>query len=152
VAERLEVYRRQIDEQREINDKRGNVLELQAREIRASLEQRERAAEEERRSQAEKVTAWFGEERHGIWGAHIRNASGLPVINVRVFFYYIADRSPGGEWEPVLRGSPLERIRVITPQADRFRPITDQIMSMMEQVSDDVYTIGIRFTDAAGNR
>jgi hypothetical protein len=56
-SERLEVYRTQIDEQREINDTRGKVLELQALEIRASLEQRERAADEERRSQAAKVTA-----------------------------------------------------------------------------------------------
>jgi hypothetical protein len=30
-SERLEVYRTQIDEQREINDTRGKVLELQAR-------------------------------------------------------------------------------------------------------------------------
>ncbi|SRR6266566_207579 len=50
-SDRLEVYRTQVDEQREINDTRGKVLELQAREIRASLEQRERAADEERRSQ-----------------------------------------------------------------------------------------------------
>ena len=86
------MYRRQVDEQRQINATYGEVLELQVREIRASLKQREDAAEHERRSQAEKVTAWFGEERHGIWGAHIRNASGLPVINVRVSFYYIAEK------------------------------------------------------------
>ena len=37
-SERLDVYRTQVDEQRRINDTRGEVLELQAREIRASLE------------------------------------------------------------------------------------------------------------------
>jgi len=66
-SDRLEVYRTQVDEQREINDTRGKVLELQAREIRASLEQRERAADEERRSQAVRVTAWFTEDPHGLW-------------------------------------------------------------------------------------
>jgi hypothetical protein len=85
-------------------------------------------------------------------GAHIRNASDLPVIDVRVRFYYIAERSPGGEWEPVLRGSPPERIRVVPPQSDRFFPIPEQVMSMMDQVSDDIYAAGVWFTDAAGNQ
>jgi hypothetical protein len=66
-SERLEVYRTQVDEQRQINATRLETLDLQAREIRASLDQRERAAEKERRSQAEKVTAWFAEDRHAIW-------------------------------------------------------------------------------------
>jgi hypothetical protein len=56
-AERLETYRKQVDEQHKINATYGGVLELQAREIRASLEERKHAAEEERRSQAAKVTA-----------------------------------------------------------------------------------------------
>jgi hypothetical protein len=96
-SERLEVYRTQIEDQTRMNDKRGEVLELQALEIRASLEQRERAAEEERRSQAAKVTAWFTEERNGIWGVHIRNASDLPAVDVRTFFNYIAEKWPGGD-------------------------------------------------------
>jgi hypothetical protein len=106
----LELQRRQFDEQRQINNAHGEVLELQAREIRASLVQRERETEEEQRRQAKKATAWFGEERHGIWGARIRNDSGLPVLDVRVFFYYIAETLPSGEWEPVLRGAPPEWI------------------------------------------
>jgi hypothetical protein len=44
-SKRLEVYRAQVEDQTRMNDKRGEVLELQAREIHASLEQRERAAD-----------------------------------------------------------------------------------------------------------
>jgi hypothetical protein len=150
-SERLEVYRKQAEEQHEINASHGEVLELQAREIRASLDQRERAADEERRRQAAKVSAWFAKDPAGIWGARIRNASDLPVVDVRVFFYYIAEQSPGGDWEPVLRGAPAERIRVVPPQGDRFFAIPEQVLGMMDQVGDDVYAVGIRFTDAAGN-
>ena len=110
-SDRLEVYRTQVDEQREINDTRGKVLELQAQEIRASLEQRERAADEERRRQAVRVTAWFAEDRHGIWGARVCNDSDLPVVDVRTFFNYIAEKGPGGGWESQPRGGPVEKIR-----------------------------------------
>jgi hypothetical protein len=106
-AERLDVYRQQVDEQRPINAARAETLELQAREIRASLDQRERDAEEQRRSQAARVTAWFGRPSpDGPRGAIIRNASDLPVLNVRTFFNYIAEKWPGGDWDPVPRGAP----------------------------------------------
>jgi hypothetical protein len=67
------------------------------------------------------VSAWFayhdktcgrGDSRHYAWGAVIRNASDLPVFDVRVFFYYVAERWEHGDWDPTLRGSPLGRIRV----------------------------------------
>jgi hypothetical protein len=51
-SERLETYRTQVDEQHKINATYGEVLELRAREIQASLKERKHAAEEERRSQA----------------------------------------------------------------------------------------------------
>ncbi|HYB16840.1 MAG TPA: hypothetical protein VEF71_15390 [Streptosporangiaceae bacterium] len=145
------MYRKQVEDQHVINTPHSEVLELQAREIRASLKERERDADERRRSQAAKVTAWFALDNSGLWGARIRNASGLPVIDVRVFFYHIAEK-PGGEWEPVLRGSPVERLRVIPPQTDRFRAVPEQVTDMMNRVGDDIYAVGIWFTDAAGNR
>jgi hypothetical protein len=150
-SDRLDVYRGQVEEQHHINATHSEVLELQVHEIHASLEQRERAAEEERRAQAAKVSAWFGGDGSGLWGARIRNASDLPIVDVRVFFYYIAEKTPGGAWEPILRGAPTERIRVIPPQADRFFVIPEQVTSMMDQIGDDIYAVGIRFTDAAGN-
>jgi hypothetical protein len=151
-SDRLEVYRTQVDEQREINDTRGKVLELQAREIRASLEQRERAADEERRSQAVRVTAWFAEDPHGLWGARVCNDSDLPVVDVRTFFNYIAEKWSGGDWEPVTRGGSMEKIRVLPPRTDRFIEIPEQVRNQMSEVSDSVYAVSIEFTDAAGNR
>ena len=128
------------------------VLELQAREIRASLEQRERAADEERRSQAVRVTAWFTEDRHAIWGARVCNDSDLPVVDVRTFFNYIAEKWPGGDWEPQPRGGPVEKIRVLPPRTDRFIEIPEQVRNETREVSDGIYAVSIEFTDAAGNR
>ena len=151
-SDRLEVYRTQVDEQREINDARGKVLELQAREIRASLEQRERSADEERRSQAVRVTAWFAEDPKGLWGARVCNESDLPVVDIRTFFNFIAEKWPGGDWEPQLRGGPVEKIRLLPPRTDRFIKIPEQVRNQMSEVSDSVYAVSIEFTDAAGNR
>jgi len=152
-SERLDVYRQQVDEQRQIDATRVETLELQAREIRASLEQRERAVEEQRRSQAARVTAWFGRPAGGgPWGAIIRNASDLPILDVRTFFNYIAEKWPGGDWEPVPRGGPIEKIRVLPPQEDRFVEIPERVQNQMDAVSDSVYAVSIEFTDAAGNR
>jgi len=156
-SDRLEVYRGQVDEQREMNAKYREALDLQAREIRASLEQRERAGEGERRSQAAQVAAWFGHTTSGpepgnVWGAIIRNASDLPILDVRVSFHYIQEKWPGGDWEPVLRGSPPEKIRVIPPRTDRFYEIPEQVRGMIDQVDDSIYVVSIEFTDAAGSR
>lgn len=154
-SDRLEVYRGQVDEQRQINAAHGQVLELQAEEIAASLKQRERDAEEQRRKQAASVTAWFiGQQAPvgPVWGACIRNASDLPVLDIRVFFHYVQEKWEGGDWEPVLRGAPVERIRVIPPRADRFYKIPDQVRNMIDQVNDSIYVVSIEFTDAAGNR
>jgi hypothetical protein len=152
-SERLDVYRGQVDEQREMNAKYRESLDLQAREIRASLEQRERAADEERRSQAARVTAWFARPvPEGPWGAIIRNASDLPILDVRTFFNYIAEKWQGGDWEPVMRGGPVEKIRVLPPLQDRFIEIPAQVRNMIKECDDSVYAVSIEFTDADGNR
>jgi hypothetical protein len=95
-SDRLEVYRGQVDEQRQINAAHGQVLQLQAEEIAASLKQRERDAEEQRRRQAAKVTAWMG-RYEGIrkWQGCIRNASDQPIYDVRLFFHLIYQKALG---------------------------------------------------------
>jgi hypothetical protein len=98
-SDRLEVYREQVDDQHKINETYGKVLDFQAREIRASLEERKQAAEEERRSQVAKVTAWLARsDTVDTWEARIRNASDLPIFDVRTFFHKIhkIDSVPGG--------------------------------------------------------
>ncbi len=67
-------------------------------------------------------------------------------------FHYIQEKWTAGDWEPVFRGSPPEKIRVIPPQSDRFYEIPEQIRTMMDQVDDTLYVVSIEFTDAAGNR
>jgi hypothetical protein len=108
----LELQRHQMNDQREANARQAEVLGLQASELRESLNERRREDDERHRSQAAKVTAWFdqGESPVGpIWGARIRNASDLPILDVRTFFSYISEEWPGGDWAPVMRGGPVER-------------------------------------------
>ena len=150
-SDRLEVYRGQVDEQREMNAKYREALDLQASEIRASLEQRERAGEEERRSQAAQVTAWFEQTPGKTWAGHIRNASDLPIFDVRTFFHYVAEKWPGGDWDPQMLGGPVEKIRVFPPHQDLFVPIPENVWSQMTDVSVNSHVVSIEFTDAAGN-
>ena len=134
------------------------VLTLQAKELRASLRQRQAEAENQRRAQANKVTAWFGSrdrDAPGLaiagldWGAVVRNGSDLPILNVRVFFYSINATSPAAvAWEPVLRGGPPERIRVIPPESDRFVEIPDEIRD--DECNHRTYAVSIEFSDTAG--
>ena len=137
------------------------MLELQAKELEASITQREQQAEAERRAQANRVAAWFAEQQSPLrgpvvmteWGAVIRNDSDLPVLRVRVFFHYIQAFSPASEeWEPVMRGGPPERIRVLPPDSEKFAAIPESIRNMINECNDDVYAVSIEFIDAAGNR
>jgi hypothetical protein len=156
-SDRLEVYRKQVDEQHKINATYGEVLDLQAREIRASLEERKQAAEKERRSQAAKVTAWLARsDAADAWEARIRNASDLPIFDVRAFFHKIHRIDPvpgGGNWVPVgqVGTPPDEIICVFPPQADRVVAIPEDGRKMFGELTDRTYVVSIEFTDAAGN-
>src|SRR5258708_2423038 len=98
------------------------------------------------------VDTVFAGDAHD-WGAVIRNDSDLPILNVRVFFNYIAAASTASEeWQPVMRGGPPDRTRVIPPRSEKFIPIPDQIKNMIDQCNDDIYAVSIEFTDTAGNR
>jgi hypothetical protein len=73
----------------------------------------------------------------------------LPILNVRVFFYSINAASPAAvAWEPVWRGGPPERIRVIPPESDRFVEIPDEIRE--DECNDRTYAVSIEFSDTAG--
>jgi hypothetical protein len=158
-AEMLRVQSEQLGEQRKINAKQTEVLELQAKELGESLEERKRAAEEKRRSHAALVTAWFTWDEvtsslHPAkgWGATIRNASDLPVFDVRVTFNYIAEQANGREWAAVPRGTLVKPVRVFPPLSQQHHLIPDEVRRQIDQCSDDVYAVSITFTDAAGNR
>jgi|ERR1700722_3438738 len=153
----LEALRGQLEEQRKASDAQAEVLELQASELRESLEERKCSAEKERRGQAALVTAWFASfpvptrgPAFSYWGAAVRNASDLPVFDVRVSFYFIEEPVAGMEWTPVLRGSAPKAIQVLPPQDERSVYIPDDI-ARQDECSDQVYAVGITFADAAGN-
>jgi len=154
---RLEVYRKQVDEQHKVNERYGKVLDLQAREIQASLEERRQAAEEERRSQAVKVTAWLARsDTADTWEARIRNASDLPIFDVRTFFHKIHKIDPipgGGNWVPVgqIGTPPDETICVFPPETDRVVAVPENVQDMFGELTDRTYVVSIEFTDAAGN-
>lgn len=159
----LDLQRQQLGDQRQANERQAAIAELQAQELRESLAQRKAAAERQRQEQASKVAAWFGSGEIPVvttgppirpaWGAIIRNNSDLPILGVRVFFHFISADNPASEhWEPIMRGGPPERIRVIPPRHDKFVEIPATVKKMIRECSDEIYVVSIEFTDAAGNR
>jgi hypothetical protein len=87
------------------------------------------------------------------WRARIRNASDRPVFDVRVFFHYVAEQWDHGDWESRMLGGPVERIRVLPPQDDRF---VDMPKTVKDAAPPDLdgnnVVVSIEFTDAAGNK
>jgi multidrug efflux pump subunit AcrA (membrane-fusion protein) len=158
----LDVQRQQLEGQRTVNAKQAEVMDLQARELVESLKQRQDEAERRHRDQASQVTAWFGNgpprfaqssSPMDTRGALIRNASDLPIFDVRAFFFFVDEVQPGGSWRPVPRGGPVERIRVVPPHADSFVAIPDKVSGMFpREVNDRTCVVGIEFTDAAEQR
>jgi hypothetical protein len=129
----LELQRQQFDEQRQINAAYGEVLQLQAEEFRTSREQRGREAEEQRRRQASRVTAWFdtGETPMGwVPGARVRNASDEPVYEVRVFFHLVHETDSSRV--PVSQGGPppRETTPVLPPEETVFTRIPPKVEDM----------------------
>jgi hypothetical protein len=157
-SEEVSTLKEQVKDQQDLNAKQTPVLELQARELRESLDELKREAEDQRRSQANKVAAWIDsreityqdQDPAVVWGAVVRNASDLPIVDVRVYFYYISDPGTGAPWEPKLRG-PSVQIRVIPPLTDRFVVIPEEITRSIGKVSDVTSAVRIHFTDAAGS-
>jgi hypothetical protein len=103
-ADQLEVQQQGLEEQRAINVRQTDVLELQVKELRASLEQREREAGQRRHAQAAAVFIW--EDRHdrdprisqvqtAVTGvapgpvivAHVKNTSRQPIYDVSLSWH-----------------------------------------------------------------
>lgn len=149
-AEMLDLQRQQLADQQKANADQAEVLELQADDLRKSLEER-------LQSQAGAVTTWFGRQDSTIpgmpdvWGAIIRNASGLPIYNVRAAFHYINDRANFREWATVEQGTSPERIRVLPPGQEAFIEIPPDVRNQLIECSDKVYAVSITFVDAGGH-
>ncbi len=74
------------------------------------------------------------------------------ILDVRIFFHYVAEKWQGGDWEPQMLGGPMERIRTLPPHEERFVAIPENVWSQMTDVSANSHVVSIEFTDAAGNR
>jgi hypothetical protein len=160
-SEQLGLQRTQFDEQRKINEKQTGVLELQAQELRESLGERKREAEERRQGQAAKIAAWLAHAEASDpvlaamvgWGAYVRNASDLPVFDVKVCFHYVSEEPDHSSWAPHLLGGPVDKIRVIPPQDDRFAGMPKEVQDVAQpRLDDSNCVVSIEFTDAAGNK
>jgi hypothetical protein len=158
-GEMLDLQRRQLEAQREDSARQAKVLDLQAADLHKSLEERERVERERHESQAAGVAAWFAWApcRESItlasdWGATIRNASSLPVFDVRIFFYRIEEPIRGLGWTPVACGSATSSVMVLPPMGERHVLLPKDVRSQAVECNDSVYTVSIWFTDAAGNR
>jgi hypothetical protein len=153
---------KQLRDQQKINEGLAEVLPLQARELRESIDERKRLSEDQRRAQANKVAAWFdylaslplqgGPPLVAGWGAKILNASDLPILDVTTTFYFVSDPGTGQPWTPIDRGHAMERILVLPPGEEQFIPIPEVIANMIKTIGREVYVVGIEFTDAAGYR
>jgi hypothetical protein len=165
-AEQLRLESEQLADQKRVNSEQVRLMALQEQELRATQDERERQDVERREAQAHQVAAWFGSDSdpddtgapRQEWGAFIRNASLLPVFDVRVFFHYVQELASGRldarglSWYPIDRGGPIEPIRVLPPGEKRFVAIPDEIRNMIDRCDAQTYVVAIHFTDPAGVR
>ena len=103
---------------------------------RVNAEAREAQAAFTRRAQAALVSAWWGSDQHGTWGAFVRNASEVPVYQVYLTVVGADDRSDGHK----------SHYLVVPPGAALFTAIEgDPAVRAARRVK-------LSFTDAAGVR
>jgi hypothetical protein len=112
-----------------------------------------------------KVAAWFGVGEVVIpvpgnpggnlamvWGTHIRNASELPIVDVRVSFFFVADPGNWQPWELRDEISPPNRTRVIPPGVTRSVEFPKNVRAAYGTIDQEAFVVSIEFSDAAGNR
>ncbi len=152
-----------------------NLRDIKASEerLQAAAERRQAAKElaarrdADLRAQASKVTAYFNffevirpdeVERdparviNEVWGGTVQNASELPIFDVRIFYYWVNDRRDGSPWTTEQRYASIDTIRVIPPGQRRNQELPERVRNQSEVCNDQVYLVGIEFTDANGGR
>ena len=132
----LEVQRQQLDDQRAINASQAEVMELQAQELRESLDERKREAEARRAAQASQVFIWVQlvDTEPPVFEAHVVNSSHQAIYDPEVRWY----RGPASDGKPRL-------LHTIMPGAEataRHKFPSDTNIAV-------IYSV-VRFRDAAG--
>jgi hypothetical protein len=152
-AEMLRLQSEQLEEQRKINAEQTAVLKLQAAELRESLDEREREAEQRHRAQASRVfitqelsrtvPSGYAEREHvePFVTVTVVNSSEQPVYDAEIRWHIgTADHEKQPNPEPVGTVMPGKDDAI-----SRTRPFPYGV---------DMNTSGadVRFTDAAGTR
>jgi hypothetical protein len=157
-AEMLDLQRTQLAEQEKTSAKQTVVLELQAADLRKSLEEREREAAARQRVQAEGVTVWLTTDRHPVGGtplqaAVLSNQSIQPIYDVQAYLHYMEEGRLGTEWTPAMGGA-SQIFKIVTPHSDLHVILPQDASPRPEEDEYDgnAYAASIIFTDAAGNR
>ncbi|HET9970377.1 MAG TPA: hypothetical protein VFQ68_19240 [Streptosporangiaceae bacterium] len=138
-ATMLKVQSNQLDEQRKINAEQTRVLELQARELQESLDERKCEGDERRRAQASRLFIWQergpqvvtteaaarGETGSPSVIAHIVNAGQQPVYNVIISWRLGSQPRRLRYLTPLMPGDENEDTQPIPPEAEpgQFSPV-----------------------------
>jgi hypothetical protein len=151
-----QLLREQLEEQRKATAAQAVVLEAQAVDLRESVKERQREAEERRRSQAADVTTWLADDEHPLGGrrllaAVLSNQSDQPIYDVQASLWYMEERWLGTEWVPTVGGASMI-IKIVVPHADMHVGISQHARPYPEEYSDRTFGASIIFTDAARNR
>jgi hypothetical protein len=85
-AEMLRIHSDRLTDQRKVNEKQTEVLELQARELRESLDERIREAELRHRAQASRVFVGVMPDQPGLVAPFAENASEFPICSAQFWF------------------------------------------------------------------
>lgn len=67
-------------------------------------------------------------------------------------FYWVNYPRDGSPWTTEQRYASVERILVIPPGHTRHLELSARVRDMAQECSDEVYLVGIEFTDANGLR
>ncbi len=141
-SQEVGLLQEQLDDQRKVNEKQTGVLELQAQELRESLEERKRESEQGRMAQASRVFIWQeylaadprvskttaymealgGAEQQDtpVAVAHVKNSSDQPIYKLN-FSWYLGSTPQGGydRETPLMPGDEDTNIKPVPPGASR---------------------------------
>jgi hypothetical protein len=87
-----------------------------------------------------------------VWGARIRNASELPIFDVRTFFFWVDDPKDGRTWTTHERYASKKRFLVIPPEQRQHLELPRNVKTYRGKGTAGDYLVAIEFTDADGVR
>jgi hypothetical protein len=136
-----------------------------AEDRRLAAEDRLRAEEDrlaqiegERRTQADKVAAWWGHPvepdgrvRTNLWKVCVRNASDLPIYDITLLLL-APDEQADGTWAPIPLGSFPAPVAAVPPSDTIYVDVPSPVAGDVRFVADKNNIIGVEFRDATGTR